>query len=250
MTDISMKFLADKLGKDLENISKTLETQLNQAVADAANAAYANIIANAQQQLTGTRQDYLKSLNFTKLGDNSYLISLEGKHANAIEDGFVGFDMKTGMLNSTKIVQVGSRAGEKWVKKNKEGKKYATVPFEHSPFSKVPKTGDLAKDIKKLTALNRQGIQQKLTSTFKDDLGKPLVGKVATASSEIAKLDKMTKFQHVSEKGKVSSIYMTFRRVSEDSDGWFHKGYKGLHAFEQAEAYVERELENILNTLL
>jgi len=191
----------------------------------------------------------MKSLSFTNLGHNIYMISLEGPAANAVEDGYNGFDMKPGMLKSEKTVSIGSRAGRKWVQQNQEGRKYAHVPFEHKPFSAVA-GNDLAADIKKLTAFNRQGRQQKLTSIFKDELGRPLVGKVATAESENPLLNKITKFQHVSEKGAVSSLYMTFRTVSEDSSGWQHPGYGGAHFFREAEEYVEAELENIVRTLL
>lgn len=249
-SDISVKFIATQLGKDLENAVPRVIDEINQAVADLANAAYASILANAQQQLQSTRQDYISGLNFTKLGDDSYLISLSGEMSNRLEEGFPAYDMKPGMLGSKKIVGVGSRAGEPWVQENKQGKKFAHVPFEHHPFSKAGKTGDLSADIKKLLAFNRQGVRQKITKTFTDDLGKPLAGKVATAIDATGNLENLVKMQHISEKGRVSSVYMTFRTISEDSTGWKHPGYSGLGAFADAEKFVEAELENIIRILL
>lgn len=249
MGDFSLKFKADQLGKDLEIASIEIEDELNQAISDLAHAAYASIVADAQKELNSTRVDYLKALSFDKLGDNEYLISLDGKAANATEDGYGSFDMKEKMLQSDKIVAGGSRAGQKWVRENAQGKKYAAVPFEHKATPKKA-TGDLAADIRNLTATNRRGRKQKINRTFKDEQGKPLVGKVATATSENPILNKITKFQHVSEKGAVSSIYMSWRMVSEDSTGFIHPGYEGVHLFSEAEKFVEDQLEQIVKTLL
>lgn len=249
MSEISVKFIADQLGKDIENATPNIIDQINQAVGDLANAAYASMISNAQAQLHSSRQDYISGLEFTKLGDNSFLISLSGKMANALEDGYGPFDMKPGMLNSKKIVGVGSRSGQPWVQHSQKGTRYAAVPFEHHPFQ-GGKTGDLEADIKKLLAFNRQGKLQKITKIFKDDLGKPLAGKVATAHNATGNLEGLVKFQHVSEKGTTSSVYMTWRMISDNSIGWQHPGFPGIHLFPEAEKYVEKELTNIINMLL
>jgi hypothetical protein len=145
---------------------------------------------------------------------------------------------------------VGSRAGEKWVRQGKNGR-YAAVPFEKKPFS-GEKSGNLAQDIKKLVAKNRQGKEQKLTKTFKDEFGNPLAGKVARVGEvrENPSLSGLTKFQYVNPSGRVSSVYMTFRTVSDKSSGWQHPGFEGYNLFKQVEEYVESELENIVNTLL
>ncbi len=250
MADISLKLRADELGKSLEDLAVEVEMELEAAVQNLAQAAYASIMAKAEAELSSTRQDYTSNLDFTPLGDGSYLISLIGSAANSLEDGYSGFDMVPGMLNSNKTVQTGSRSGEKWVKTNQEGKKYAHVPFEHKPYSKEPKSSDLNAEIKRLTSTNRSGAEQKLTKMFADIDGSPLSGKVATARSDNKLLDQITKYQHVSDTGKVSSLYMTFRTVSEDSAGWKHPGWKGLKAFEEAERWVEKELDLIIETLL
>lgn len=249
MSDINFKFRADQLGKDIEAATPKVIEEINQAVADLAHASYAAILAKAQEQLSGTRQDYVSGLQFDKLGDDSYLISLSGDLANRIEEGFGPYDMKPGMLGSKKIVGVGSRSGQPWVRQGKDGQKYAAVPFEHSP-SKPKQTGNLENDIKKLLAFNRQGSLQKITKTFTDDLGKPLAGKVATAHNAEGNLEGLVKFQHVAESGRVSSMYMTWRIVSEKSTGWKHPGYAGLKAFAEAEDYITKELDNIIKTLL
>lgn len=252
MSDISVKLTAEKLGKDLEQASEAAIEEINRAVGDIAKAAHASMVAQIQstRMSPDNRQDMLRGLQFEDLGDNTYVIFMEGDWANKLEGGFPSYDMKKTLLSSNKTVKVGSRAGEKWVRENKQGKKYAAVPFDIKKTS-GKKTGDLSTDLKQMVAKNRQGQEQKLTKVFKDSLGNPIAGRVARSSHpENPMLKNVTKFQHVSEKGRVSSIYMTWRMVSENSTGWNHPGFEGYHFFETAEREIEAELENIINTIL
>lgn len=255
MADFSVKVRAHELGKDLENLSKETTRELNQAVKDLSNAAYANMVARAQAGLGSTRAEFLKGLSLDQIGENTYLITLDGKFANALEEGWSPYDMRESLLKSKKTVQVGNRAGEPWVQQGQNGK-YAHVPFQHRPFSKEAKTGDLNAAIRKMTTYNRQGRKQKLTSIFKDDFGNPLQGKVATIKdSDIPELANITKFQKIYEnketgKSTVQSIYMTWRTISENGDAWNHPGFEGIKAFLEAEKFVEQQIDIIINTLV
>lgn len=254
MADISFKLIAESLGKSLENLAPQVENEINQAVENLANATYAAMIAKIQSMGMDpkNRQDYLRALEFNKLGEGTWLIYLNGDWATQLEEGIKPYSIKEQLLKSTKTVQVGSRAGQPWVRTSKTGNRYAAVPFEHKPFSGEKVSGDLAADIKKLTARNQSGKMQSLTKTFKDLDGKPLVGKVAVTGKNAAnpKLSNLTKYQFVSKKGAVSSIYMTYRMVSDSSSGWQHPGTPGYGIFKEAEAYVQSELENIVKTLV
>lgn len=247
MPDISLKFRAEELGKSLDNLADELEAELTNAVQDLAESAYSSIIADAQSKLKNTRQDYLSGLSFEKLDETSWLISLDGSWANMIEDGFGPYDMKEVLLNSKKTVQVGSRAGEPWVRTGADGAKYAAVPFEEKQANMSP---SMLTSMKGMTATNAKGRQQKITKIFKDLSGNPMTGKVAVASSKNPMLDSMVKYQHINEKGSVSSVYMNYRIISENSSGWNHPGYSGLHAFQAAQQWIEQEMDNIIKTLL
>ncbi len=252
--DIEVKLIAEELGKDIENLAPQVEHELEQAVENLAQAAYSSMIARIQGMSMDpkNRQDYLKALKFTNLGDATWLIYLEGDWATKLEEGFGPYSIKDQLLSSSKTVQVGSRAGQPWVRKSAKGKKYAVVPFEHKPFSGEKMAGNLSDDIKKILVKNRAGKEQSITKIFKDLGGKPLSGKVATVGEVEGQpnLAGLTKYQSVSEKGRVSSIYMTYRIVHEDSPGWLHPGHKGYQLFKEAEDFVESELKNILETLL
>lgn len=244
----------DKVSKNLENLPLAIEAEFNQAVKDIAYAAYASIMAKAQAELNSTRQDYLKGLDITDLGDNSYLISLDGIWANKIEDGFASYDLTEVLLRSNKIVDVGRRTGYPWVQEAKDGHKYAYVPMQRNPHSKAPKNADMAAAIREMTAMNAKGRKQKLTATFKDALGNPLEGKVAMGKSTDPRLDNLVKYQkaYTNDKGKqtTQSIYINYRCVSENGKSWIHPGYKGLLAFQAAEQEIEQQLNNIVRVLL
>lgn len=255
MADFSLKFTADKLGKSIENLAPALERELESAVASLAEVTYANIVSQAQSKITkdGMRRDYLNGLKFEKMGDNTYLIYLDGKWPNEIEDGVPSFDMKKTHLASKKIVGVGPRAGEPWVKTAKDGHKYASVPMEHKPFQ--AKAGDLDAEIKKMETINKQGKLQKVTEIFKQMDGSPMAGKVFAAAKDefpdlAQNLQGLVKYQYVHDSGKVTSLYTTYRVISEKSNGWIHPGYPAMNFFDEAEKYVAQELENIVKQLL
>lgn len=253
---ISVDIKADELGLSFEQMGVRAEAEFNQSISDVAHAIHANIVAKAQAELGATRQDYLKDLTFDKIGDNSYVIGLAGEWANKLEDGYGSYDMRAQLLGSNKIVGVGSRAGEPWVQKAQDGNhKFAHVPFEHKPFSKEAKSQNLADAIKKLTAQNMAGKQQKLTNIFKDPNGRPLQGKVASVKeSGVKDLDGLVKYQkvHVSKAGKetTQSIYMTYRTISEAGKAWTHPGFDGLKAFPEAEQAANQMVEQILKSFL
>ena len=255
--EITFKIVAEDMGKSLDNLSEQVEAEIQGAIEAIAFGAHASIIASLQEGAHNpkNRQAYLKGLAYEKIDNNNYLISLDGEWPNKLEEGFSSYDMKKDMLASSKTVGVGARAGEPWVRQNKDGKKFAAVPFEHKPFSKDPGQGDLAKQIKGLVANNLDGKQQKLTQIFRDIDGNPIAGKVAVADKALnpdidSKLEGLTKFQYVSDKGNTSSVYLTWRMMSEDSDGWIHPGFDGYNLFKQAEEYVEAEFQKLAEKLL
>lgn len=247
--DFFIEIEASKLGKDLENLSESTERELDGAVANLANVAYSKLVSQVQQSSMAdkNRRAYLSGLKFEDFGDGSYLITLDGDWAESLEGGFPSFSLKDALLNSSKIVSKGSRSGKNWVRTAKDGTKYAAVPFEKKVTALK---GDMEKDIRQITAKNRQGIEQNITKIFKDDFGKPIQGKVATGRSDNSKLDNLVKYQSVSDTGKVTSLYMNYRMISEKSQGWMHPGWKGHRFFQETEKFIQEELDNILRILL
>ena len=252
MADFSIKIKAEELGKTLDGIGEQLERELEGAVSDLAHGAYAKIAADAQSQIGSpdSRQEYLKGLEVVELGAGSYLVTLKGEAANKLEDGYDGYSIKDALLRSKKIVQLGDRSGQPWVQTNKEtGSKFAHVPIQLRPSSKEA-GNDLGREIQELVGKARQGRDQRITKIFRDQHGKPLEGAVATGISDNPLINQVTKYQKVNKGGGVSSTYINYRTVSQNSSGWKHPGHDGYGFFKEAEEWVAAELESIIGTLL
>lgn len=254
--DFEVNLDSKQLSKLIQEKGEAAVNQLKTAIKDLASATYASITSQAQKKLQSTRQSYLQGLNFRNIGTDQYLISLDTPFANMVEDGWDPYNMKDRLLKSQKTVQVGSRAGQKWVQKGKKGQRYAHVPFEKQPFSKAAAgSADMMSALREFKVENQRGRKQKFTSIFKDDSGRPLEGKVATVKSSIPGLENVTKYQRIyknEETGKqtTSSVYVSFKTISDLSPAskWQNKGYAGAKFFKEAERMVERELQNILKS--
>lgn len=248
--EIDIEISAKELGLDLEKLATELEDSFNNAIEDIANATFAKIMANAQKNLHDTRADYIKGLDKFKIGEHSYLIVLEGDFANKIENGFPGYDMRDTLLQSQKTVGVGSRAGQPWVRKGKDGQKFASVPFEVTKKD----IGQLISALKQHSEpVKNQRIKalKDLMKTVKDDYGKPIEGKVASIKASGANdLEGLIKYQFQEGK-KTASAYVNYRTISEKvPDGWHHRGYKGAHFFDEAEKWAQHEIDKILKDFL
>lgn len=228
---------AEELGKSLENASKEIQAAVQIAVAQTARATFNNGVRLVNQKLKTSKADYLNNFFLDKLSDTSYVIWLQGKIPNMIESGFDSFDIKEGLLRSTKA------------KTGKDGKKWITVPFRIKPFSTAPL--NLRQTLIRENAL--QNIKnQGLLKSIKVG-GNALQGIVAklknTGRSET---EGMVKIQKTYEK-RTSSTYMTFRRVSENSPAysWLHPGWRpGAQIFPAMEQYLTSEIDNIIQKLL
>jgi hypothetical protein len=257
MSTIDIKIKATQLGLDLENLGEELEEQFQEDIKNLAQGAYAQIIASVQAKGGAKASDYLKGLTFDVIGENTYLISLEGSYPNKIEDGWQAYDMREAMLKSQKIVQIGTRTGQPWVQISKKGHKYAHVPMEKKPFSRAAGASDMAAAIRGIQVQNQAGDMQKITKIFTDTFGKPLQGKVAVAKN-IKGLDKnlnnLVKYQQIlkdkSGKERVASAYLVYRTISENGKAWKGPAFEGIKAFIEAEKWLDTELENVLKAYL
>lgn len=137
-------------------------------------------------------------------------VNVDLDYAERLEKGFESFDMKDGMLSSPKV------------KINKDGGKYIDVPFRHdtsgipSSIMSEAQSGRSLGIIRLGQGLGKAqaGIRSKITPqqlgrdpyTWRDGLYAGLIRKEAGP--------------------KNSGAYMTFRRISENSDpdSWIHPG--------------------------
>ena len=209
----------------MENLSWAIKREVDFAVKDLAHSAFATIQSQAHEKLHSTKNDYLSGLKLEEVGENSYIIYLEGDWANSLEDGFNGFDIAKGILASPKA------------KTAQAGHKYQNVPL---PPQK-PQGGTMSDALKGLKGVNTvSGIEQRLTKVFKDPAGNPMQGKVAVSTT-----GGITKYQRQHPKS-IQSIYIAYRTVSEKGKEWLHPGFEGIKAFEEAEKQLVKNIEQIV----
>lgn len=256
--DIDIKIIAAKAQINLERVAGEAERQFGIALREVVVAAFNEGKRLAMERLNTTSKTWLKAFNMQTVGENTYLLQLgddeedpHGFRPSMIEGGFSKFDMKPGLL-------AGPRA-----KMGKNGP-YNTVPFEHSVGGK-PR--DLA------AAIRQQGLnaiikEKNLKQIARDALGKPIQGTVArirTGSAyqqisnqtrellgnQVKNMDGLTKTQKTYAQ-KTESRYLTFRRVSKNSDpsAWIHPGFEGAKIFPTLEQYLNREIEKIMKNIL
>lgn len=232
--DIKIDLRAKELGIDLKNASKKAIAQLDKALGDVTNITYNEMVRQAQTKLKTIRDDYINALHYDQIGISAYIIYLDDS-MGMFEDGFPKFDMKPGLLNGPNATTT------------EKGTKYNTVPQTFRPASKASTMPEHLKvQLKDVIKKN------KLNKVFKDKTtGKPLEGVVARVKDTgVDQLKGLVKVQKQYQK-KTQSFYMTFRRVSSNSDPskWIHPGFSGIHIFKDAEQYLEEQIDRILKVI-
>lgn len=200
----------------------------------------------AMNELKSTRRQYLSAIYINKTSDTSAVVGLNpaSKLALMIEGGASAFDMKESFARSNKV------------KYNENGDWYLNIPFRHATPDAVAESelfsNRMPREIYDLAKRNNGAplTQQQLPSEFQQRGQNPTSG-----------------YQHVSpifeglRRTNVSATsnenrgqYMTFRRVSKNSDkgAWIHKGIqaKGLMNKALREMDIPTLVDNVTNNFL
>jgi hypothetical protein len=211
------------------------------------------IVDKANKELNSSKDEYLRNIK-TEIAASHYgWVELTGAFPNSVEKGMNAFDMKAGMLRSSKA------------KIAEDGSKYIDVPFKHgTPGSNVNKFAsvmpqdvyDVAKNLgtKERLDINEVGNPHNIPSSraaIKDGAGSTLYREY---NHKFAIHDGMKREQMA---GQNRGKYTTFRRISEKSDplSWIHMGIKARNIFSKVEAafdptfVVDRAIDNYLKGL-
>lgn len=228
-------------------------------------ATHAHILELAKQKLHSRRKAFEEGLTIFEAEKGVWVINLD-KKARWIDDGMDEHEMIDDLLKSKKA------------KTGKDGSRYMSIPFDHSPgkgkTSTTPAQQDLASTIK--AELKKRGIPfgkletgptgaPKLGTLHKFDImkeplkavqgpgqGKGPIGQVRQGPTGIPFLQGITISQKkVKDKktGKesVQRGIMTFRTVSSKMKGsgrWVHPGLKPLHMMDDGYRWAMREWES------
>jgi len=250
---VSFKLKLQDMGHNVDTLEEGVVESFKEAVHGLARAAQAEWIRLAQARLHTSRDAYVQGLrqaeSFGKSnigGQPEYEVQLVGRMANNFEFGMSSFDMKSsrpGWLGGSKA------------KISKEGFRYAVIPFRHSTGNspRLQYTGkaveqNLKQELKK--TVKAYGLDRMLKSATGQVI-EGAAGRVPSNAPVHPFLQGLTRYQK-KNKGKGSSMLMTFRVMSEKSpeDSWIHPGLDGAHLLPEVGRYVDKESERIIDMIM
>lgn len=209
---------------------------IDSAVKDVAAAFYYEWGMKAKNSLSSTRNQYINSLQVVDDGlfKASVILRYDNKLVKMIEEGASPFDMKRGFKNSSKV------------KYSKDGGWYLTVPFRYAAstslgedeiFSGIlpPSVYEVAvrkeTDIPYYSGSRSSGLKtEELPAQHREPNVRAYIPETKTTPAFEAYKNKTAQFAGLIKvkDGTTGQTrgYMTFRRVSENSDknSWIHKG--------------------------
>lgn len=225
-------------------LDSALQEKLHVFLNTIAQATYNTGVQFVERRLKSTRLDYLQSFNLTFPDHNSAIINLDPK-AFHLEDGYAGFSMIRGLLNGPKA------------KISPKGVVYNTIPFRHKTEKAATNLAEQLMGMEMKEGLrrgkDRLGRPTDLSKIQKSSSGVPLQGNVGRIGGEglHKNLQGLIKVQKTYDK-TTQSQYITFRRVSENTDPnkWFHPGFNGVHAFPEMEKWADREIDRLIQSIV
>lgn len=256
MTSVNLKLKLSDLGYNVDLFTDATTEALRVALAGIAKGAQSEWIRLAQAKLNSSRFDYINGLrqaeSFTVSKVDSeleYTVRLVGQNAIDFENGRPAFDMKT--------VRPGWLGGGK-ARVNADGKKFIRIPFRHSTsssprfkYSGKAARAELKSELK--SVVKEHGLSKMIRSATGGVIAGP-VSRVPKRSGVHSYLKGLTRIQNPSQSdpSRGSSMLMTFRTMSESSpeDSWIHPGLDGAKLLPEVEKWVDKEIENVAETIL
>lgn len=222
-----------------------IHDQLSPKIVDAVQASLQASLAivrdrwqtEAQQKLNSTRPLYLQGLQWDSMlypyENNPFAgaVMLKGKLPNMIEQGTPPWDMKIGFSKSDKKIE------------KKNGGWYLTVPIRHSTPGSFMYGKPMPKDVYK--AAKQLGNKESLSFPGKGDISWNGYQRKHTTYDGLTRIVK-------SYQKTTQSQYMTFRRVSNNSDpsSWWHPGMKKAGIAESLAPFAKTTFVAMLKTNL
>lgn len=188
--------------------------------------------SEAQNRLNSTRPQYLQGLQWDSEVypyDNAFTgaVVLKGKFPNMLETGFSAFDIKVGFSKSEKKIV------------KKDGGWYLTIPMRHSTPGSFMYGKSMPRDV--------YGVAKRLA--HKESLSYPGQGDTSWTGYQRKHktYDGLTRIVKSYQKA-TQSQYMTFRRVSNNSDplSWWHPGFDGINIAPKLQSFAEKTFTDLL----
>lgn len=213
-----------ELNLTAEELTQALDKRLKSVTADTSRKLARSARNEASNTLKSGSKFWKDGFSVDKVSDGVWILSLSGKMATMMEDGFGVGEIKRLLLG-------GNRA-----KYNKmQGKNYVDVPIKMSG-AEVKKAGVKLQEFRDADSI----IKHFSVSDYKNG-GIKKESKITQRVKDIIKM-------RDSEESK--SSFVTIKRVSENSKGWPSKPYKGAKVFESLDSHIEKAFEESLAKLI
>ncbi|NIU02213.1 MAG: hypothetical protein GWN01_15325 [Nitrosopumilaceae archaeon] len=207
-----------KLDVDLdlsaEEITEGLQENLNASVASTANKVGQEAKVRASQNLKSGLGHWEKGFSVDKVGEGLWILSVSGKLATMMEEGFGVGEIKKLLLN-----------GNRYAHNKSQGKDYVDVPITMDPDAAVQRAGVTMEQF-----------------TSMDDVVK-FINTSDWAKGGVKKEKRIT--QRVkdvirSREESGAEKFLTIRRVTPDSTGWPENRFNGAKILESMDVFIER----------
>lgn len=207
---------------------------------------------NIDESLHQTRNEYKKAIFQESPDDNSIVIGMSPRYsklAMMLEDGASSFDIKEGFSKSNKRVVKLATNKDGSLKRDKDGKTsqggwYLTIPFKFATSEAVAESmmfsSRLPKPIEQLAKTATEPLRlTDLPSEFYFDVNNnfsPYGQNKTSGYNHKFNIYEGLKREEIGSGTEKRGGYMTFRRVSEnsDKDSWQHPGFEALNLMEKS----------------
>lgn len=224
-----IKFEFD-LDLDDKELADGLKSNFDKVVAQTVAKVSARGHQLASQRLKHGLQFWEKGFAVDKVTEGTWLISMTGKLANMMEEGFGRGEIKDMILK-------GNRA-----KFNKsQGKNYVDVPIG---LDADAMTGQIGKT--KVSVQQFKDADAVVKNIQVSDWAKGGVKKEQRITQRVQDVIKSRKPKDSAQ----ASSFMIIRRVSENSKGWPTSPFEGAKVFDALDLYLEQAFEESLDSLI
>ena len=244
---IDAKQIADNIKERAEKVQKQIEDDLKKTIVQLGKSAKKHAEKLSSDKLPDSLDNmYRENLYMEQISDNIVEVGIR-EEALWIEKG-----RKGGFMDELYNV---NKSG-KPTKTSKEGNKYRIIPFEKSTGKKGV-TGTAASEINELKGfLKKQGVRYSKNRALElDESGSPRIGKMHSFNIKDMRDSKKSSVKNLSrnlqgvsvyqnlnkETGKVERNIMTFRVISEKSNGWNHPGREGEKILDETFEWIQQE---------
>lgn len=253
--NIDISSLIEEFSLD-ENQTLMIGTTIIDRVAQEYSYRWKNLI---DKELKSSRNEYLRGIFIERVNPTEIIFGLSNRESSlplSIEEGHEPWDEKPFLLGSLKA------------KRTKDGKPFLTVPFRHATPQAIAEAGifssimpqdvyQLAKNSPMPLKRSQLPESQQIPGVRKE-INVPGL-KVPEYIHKAAKYEGLVRVEASSSENENRGQYMTFRRVSDNSDpnSWFNGGIIAKRLMDRAleiaqidrvaDMAIDETLERILN---